>query len=124
MNVIADQIIDLTEHYNLYNRVMVESETASFLGYIKKKSDGIETYLTTLGDFERGMQIALKGGFSGLSFKYNFDEEITVDHIYLIRKKGLKIQLWTVNETDEIEQAISINPDFIQTDNLDYFISN
>ena len=124
MNVIADEIVYLTDKYNLNGHVMVESETTSFLSYLKRKSVGVETYLSTLGDFERGMQIALKGGFTGLSFKYKFDEEITEDHIYLIRKKGLKIQLWTVNEPDEIEEAIFINPDYIQTDNLAYFQSN
>lgn len=123
MNAIADEIILLTAKYNLYDYVMVESETASFLSYLKKRSKGIETYLTTLGDFERGMQIALKGGYTGISFKYKFDEEITSDHIYLIRKKGLKIQLWVVNEDDIIEEALSVNPDFIQTDNIDYFLS-
>jgi len=123
LNVIADEIVFLTEKYNLYDHVMVESETTSFLSYLQKKSNRIETYISTLGDFERGMQIALKGGYTGMSFKYMFDEEITSDHIYLIRKKGLKIQLWTVDEPDAIEEAISINPDFIQTDNLNYFIS-
>ncbi len=123
MNAMADEIIQLTEKYKLHDRVMVESETATFLNYMKKKSDGIETYLTTLGDFERGMQLALKSGYSGLSFKYKFDEEITEDHIYLIRKKGLKIQLWTVDEAESIEEALSINPDFIQTNNMNYFVN-
>ncbi len=58
-----------------------------------------------------------------IAFKYKFDEEITADHIYLIRKKGLKIQLWVVNEDDIIEEALSINPDFIQSDNIDFFLS-
>jgi len=123
MNVIADKIIELTGKYNMYDRVLAESEVASFLTYLESHSKGIETYLTTLGDFERGIQIALKGGYTGISFKYMFDEEITSDHIYLIRKKGLKIQLWTVNDAEDIQEAISINPDYIQTDNLYYFLS-
>jgi len=69
------------------------------------------------------MQIALKGGYYGIAFKYKFDEEITADQIYLIRKKGLKIQLRVVNEDDIIEEALSINPDFIQSDNIDFFLS-
>jgi glycerophosphoryl diester phosphodiesterase len=118
MNVIADGIIMLKKKYNL-NTIMVESETASFLNYIKDHSTGIECYLTTLGDFERGMLIALKRRLVGLSFAYKMDEEITLDHVKMIRRKGLKIQLWTVNDPKILEEAYSINPDFIQTDNLD-----
>lgn len=121
MNVIADEIISLTEKYNLRNHVMVESETATFLNYVKMNSSGIDCYLTAFGDFERAMLLTLEAGLTGISFKYKFNEEISSDHIKLIRKKGLKIQLWTVNSEEDLEEALSINPDFIQTDNLDYF---
>jgi len=121
MNVIADEIIELTERYNLQNHVMVESETATFLNYVKRNSLGIECYLTAFGDFERAMQLTLESGYSGISFKYKFKEEIGIEHIQLIRNKGLKIQLWTVNSEEYIDEALSINPDFIQTDNLKYF---
>ena len=118
LNDIADEIINLVDMYKI-NNVMVESETATFLSYLKKNSNGIESYLATFGDFERGMGIALQKGYSGISFKYKFNEEISSDHISLLRKKGLKIQLWTVNSEVDLLEAISINPDFIQTDDID-----
>ena len=121
MNVIGDEIIRLTKKYNLQNHVMVESETGSFLNYVKRNSTGIEYYLTSFGDFERAMQLTLEAGLTGISFHYKWIEEITAEHIQLIRKKGLKIQLWTVNSEADIDEALSINPDFIQTDNLKYF---
>lgn len=121
MNVIADEIIVLTNKYNLHNRVMVESEVATFLNRVKKNSNSIGIYLTSFGDFEAAMQHSLEGGLTGISFQYKYDEEITEEHIQLIRNKGLKIQLWTVNDPDYIEEALSINPDFIQTDNIGYF---
>jgi glycerophosphoryl diester phosphodiesterase len=121
MNVIADEIIRLTNKYKLQNRVMVESETATFLSYVQTHTDAIEMYLTTFGDFERGMGITLENGYSGLSFKYKFGDEIGIPEIQLIRRKGLKIQLWTVDSVADIKEALSINPDFIQTDNIKYF---
>jgi glycerophosphoryl diester phosphodiesterase len=121
MNVIGDEIIRLTKKYNLQHFVMVESETATFLNYVKRHSSGIDCYLTSLGDFERAMQLCLESGYTGISFKYKFKEEITAENIQLIRRKGLKIQLWTVNTEDDIHEAQSINPDYIQTDNLNYF---
>lgn len=120
LNVVAEEIISLVIKYNLYNQVIVESETGTFLDFIKKNSNNIGIYLTTLGDFERGMMLALESGYTGISFKYKFDEEITKDHIDLIHKKGLRIQLWTVNDEGNILEAISLNPDFIQTDNIDF----
>ncbi len=121
MDVIADEIIKLTKKYNLRDHVLVESETATFLDYVKKNSSGIECYLTSLGDFERAMQLTLESGYTGISFKYKFKEEINLQDIQLIRHKGLKIQLWTVDSVKDIEEALSINPDYIQTDNLEYF---
>jgi glycerophosphoryl diester phosphodiesterase len=118
MNKLAQEIIDLTAKYHLDNRVMVESEAGDFLYYVKTHSDFIETYLLTLGDFELGISRALDAGFSGISFSYKFKEPIIKEQIDLIHRKGLKIQLWTVNDPADMEEARSMNPDFIQTDNF------
>lgn len=118
MNQLAAKIIELTVKYKLENQVMVESQTGDFLYYIKKHSNFIETYLTTFGDFELGVSRALDAGFSGISFKYKFQEEITKEQIDLIHRKGLKIQLWTVNDANSMIEAKSLGVDFIQTDNF------
>jgi glycerophosphoryl diester phosphodiesterase len=118
MNKLAQKIIDLTLQYHLENNVMVESEAGDFLYYVKTHSDFIETYLVTLGDFELGVSRALDAGFSGISFQYKFKEPIVKEQVDLLHRKGLKIQLWTVNDTADLEEAKSLNPDFIQTDNL------
>jgi glycerophosphoryl diester phosphodiesterase len=116
MNKMAQEIIDLTFKYHLEGRVMVESETGDFLYYIKKHSDGIETYLTTLGDFEMGAARALEAGFSGISFQYKFKESVGKEQIDLLHRKGLKIQLWTVLDSATLVEAKSLAPDFVQTD--------
>jgi glycerophosphoryl diester phosphodiesterase len=118
MNLMAQAILDLTERYQMDDHVLVESEVGDFLYYIKKRNPRIETYLATLGDFELGISRALDAGFSGVSFHYKFDEPINKEQVDLLHRKGLKIQLWTVNDTADMEEAKSLNPDFIQTDNL------
>ena len=45
-------------------------------------------------------------------------------YIQMIRRKGLKIQLWTVDNDSDLKEAVSINPDYIQTDNIGYFNKN
>ena len=124
LNVIADQIVAAANFYQLHENILVESEVASFLNYLKKKSNNrIKCYLTTLGDFERGMLLALKADYEGLSFKYNFDEYITAEHVNLLHKKGITIQLWTLNDEEIINESLLLHPDFIITDNIDYAVN-
>jgi glycerophosphoryl diester phosphodiesterase len=123
MNVMGDEIIRLVTKYSLQNHVMVESEVATFLSYVKRHSSGIGIYLGTLGDFERGIGIALENGYDGISFQYKFDEEITADHVRMMHNKGLRIHLWTLDKEEDIVEALTLNPDFIQSDNLSYFKS-
>ena len=119
MNVSGDEVIYLTRKYNLQGRVIVESDVATFLNYIKRRSDDIFLYLVVLGDFERGMLLSLEAGYDGISFKYKFDKEVTAEHVQLIHKKGLKIMLWAVDDDqDVINEALSISPDFIQINDL------
>ncbi len=121
MLLTANEIIRLTEKYELRGHVMVESSSSFFLNYMKKNGSGIECYLLSFGNIERAIAKALENDFAGISYKYSNKDYLSADHITLLRKKGLKIQLWTVNTEEDIEEALSINPDFIQTDNLDYF---
>lgn len=116
MNEMAQTIIDLTLKYHLEHQVMVESEAGDFLYYFLKHTDKIETYLATLGDFELGVSRALADGFSGISFDYKFKEPINKELVDLMHRKGLKIQLWLVDDFADIEEAKSIGADFIQTD--------
>jgi glycerophosphoryl diester phosphodiesterase len=115
MNKMAQAIIDLTRQYHLENHVMVESETGDFLYYIRKNSNFIETYLTTLGDFELGVSRALDAKFSGVSFQFRTKETLIKEQVDLLHRKGLKIQLWLVNEVDEKQEALALGVDFIQT---------
>lgn len=111
---VGEEIVKLRNRYQL-KHVMVESETASILKYIRRNSSDIETYLTTFGDYDRGMLIALYHEFTGLSFECKANN-ISANHIKLLHLKGLKIQLWTVNDTALFNKVKNIDPDFIQTD--------
>jgi glycerophosphoryl diester phosphodiesterase len=117
MNQMAAQIILLTKKYGLEHRVMVESEAGDFLYYVKSNSNFIETYLVVLGDFELGASRALDAGFSGLSYDFN-SEKVTQEQVDLLHRKGLKIQVWTIYDSEALEKAKSVGVDFIQTDDL------
>jgi glycerophosphoryl diester phosphodiesterase len=118
MNQLAQAILDLAMKYDMENRILVESEVGDFLYYIKSRNPAIETYLAVLGDLELGVSRALGSGFDGISFHYKFEEPLTKEMVDFIHRKGLKIQLWTVNDPSDLEEARSIGADFIQTDNF------
>jgi len=122
MNELGQRILELTTLYGLENRVKVESESVEFLQYIRKQTNVIETYLLTFGDFELAVSKALYAKLSGISFKYGYGEGVSKEKIDLIHQKGLKIQLWTVNNPAEIEEALLMGPDYLQTDNVSYLM--
>lgn len=117
---LGEAIIKVTEKYSLSEHVMVESETTDLLEYIEENSDGIETYYLTYGDYIDGAEKVLKGGFTGISLKYENNKDLTTEDIFAIHNKGLKLHLWTLNDTALIIKARQMEPDFIQTDNLDF----
>lgn len=118
MNTMAKEIISLATKYHMGDRVMVESESGDFLYYVKTHSDKIQTYLVTLGDFELGVSRALDAGFSGISFQYKNDGSVTKELVDLMRRKGLRIQVWTIEAAEDMDEALKLNPDFLQTDVL------
>ncbi len=85
---------------------------------VREENSNIETYLTTLGDYELGISRALGAGFSGVSFKFKFSEVIDQEMVDLLHRKGLKIQVWTVESRSDLEEAVEMGVDFVQTDSF------
>lgn len=123
---IASEIVRLVNKYELHGRVLVESSKTAFLKEIKKKSNRIELYYLAWDNFDMGLAKALENDLDGISFQYDGREILTHEHIELVHRKGLKIQLWTVNHVPVITYVYSLKPDYIQTDSLTFYnhISN
>jgi glycerophosphoryl diester phosphodiesterase len=115
---LADNIADLIIQYEMTEYVLVECENAMFLNRVKKNSAAIPCYLATYGDFNKGMQRALKAGYEGLSFKYDSNTPPSQDMMDELHRKGLKIQFWTIDEKLEITEALKLKPDYLQTNNV------
>jgi glycerophosphoryl diester phosphodiesterase len=114
---LAIALVLLINKYDMQKYVLVECENAFFLNKVSQYSD-VDCYLTTFGDFEEGARKALKFKYKGISFRYDPDKPISKEDIQKIRNKGLKIQLWTINDKNEIAKAMLLEPDYIQTDNI------
>lgn len=111
----AEQIIKLAAKYSMSDQIMVESQTATMLEYIKEHDPKIAVYLSSWGDLSKAIQRALKSKFTGVSFKIHSTETVTSESIQLMHRKGLKIQLWTLSN-GEIENFTPMHPDFVQVD--------
>lgn len=109
-------IIELAQKYGLAKNLLFETETTSVLDYLLSKKSGAGVYLTSYGDFERAVLIALKQKYSGISFKTNIGEKLYKDKIDLLHRKGLKIIVWNLQSKDEIQFYEDILADYIQFD--------
>ncbi len=118
MNKIADEIVRLATKYKLENKVLVESATQSFLNRVRSKSAEIECYYLAFDEIDKAMALAANKGYSGISYKFKLAENLTPELFELYRKKGLKLQLWTVNSAEAIQQALLLKPDYLQTDSM------
>lgn len=112
----SEIIINLANLYGITKNVFFEIEPTTVLDYIKSKKTNVKTYVISYGHFEREMLIALKQGYSGISYKNNIGEVLTKEKIDLIHRKGLKIIVWNLNSKDEIKELKEIGVDYIQMD--------
>ncbi len=116
MRLEAEEIIRLGHKYHLNEYLLFETEIASVLKWIKEKDSSVQTYYTTFGDFERGMLQALDHGFTGISYKSFFADELNAGLISMLHKKGLRINAWNIPDNLHAQQLRDINCDFIQID--------
>lgn len=119
LRTVAQNISELAKQLGISHQVMVESTVPEFHQVIKQHNPQIQTFLCLFNMFGRGASEALSNGVDGLSMKYNDDQDLG-EQIAMFRRKGLKIQLWTVNDDNRIRAAAALKPDFIQTDHYKF----
>lgn len=113
----AQSLSDLLARYHLHAHVLVETDYVYFLDLIKNKEPKVELYLLGYQNIRERIDKALTSGYQGISYNFK-DEYLTHEEIELARQNGLKVQLWTINTEEEMELALSWNPAFIQTGNI------
>lgn len=89
---------------------------STVLNWAKSRNSNVSVYLTSLGDFEKGMLLALKHNMDGISYKSNYEVELDADKISLLHKKGIKVMVWNVPDSAYLQHLISIKADIVQFD--------
>ncbi len=116
MRAEIEEVIKLGDRYNLTSYLLIETDVVSVLDWAKAKSSSVKTYYTSFGDFEKGMLVALKHKFNGISYKSHFGDELDANKMYLLHKKGLRLMAWNIPDNVYANFLKSVNVDILQID--------
>ncbi|MDD4778739.1 MAG: glycerophosphodiester phosphodiesterase family protein [Fermentimonas sp.] len=109
---LARKVVDMVNQRNLQNRVEYISFGINLVQQVKKLAHQADVYYLN-GDMTP--QILSKMGLAGLDYHYNVllkrPEWVKEAH-----DLGLKVNTWTVNKPEVIQQMIDLKVDFITTD--------
>jgi glycerophosphoryl diester phosphodiesterase len=121
MKRMADAVFALTRKYKLMGHVIAESDAVSFLEQISELNAPVCQALIELDDLDQGISDAYKLDTRAISFKYGAEEQLTEESVSLVHNKGFGLIVWVVNEPDDIASVWAMKPDFIETDNPEFW---
>lgn len=116
MRAEVEEVIKLGEKYNLAPCLLFENDLPSVLNWAKQKNNSVKTFITSYGDYEKGMLQALKNNLDGISYKSHFKDVLDPAKINLLHKKGIRLMAWNIPDSTYIQFLKSIDVDFIQID--------
>ena len=109
---LAQKVVDMINERGLQNRVEYISFGIYFVQQVKKIAPQADIYYLS-GDLTP--QIISKMGLTGLDYNYNVILK-KPEWVKEAHNLGLKVNVWTVNNPDDIQKMIDLNVDFITTD--------
>jgi glycerophosphoryl diester phosphodiesterase len=118
LNKLIDRIIYLAKKNNVDDLIFVEANSSYFLNTIKEKSK-IKTFYLGFTEFQKNIDYAIENNYSGISQNYN-DPGVNYENIQYAKKHKLIIQLWTPNTEQDLKKVFLLNPDYIQTDHVNF----
>ncbi len=118
LTIYANAISKIIDKYDLENNVCIESQNTDFLLKLKAKNKNYRLFIYP-SSFEDGLQQALKLELNGLSVS---TEAITKEQIEIAHQHNLYVAIWNIHSKDKSKEAIKKNPDFIQTDKVEYLV--
>jgi glycerophosphoryl diester phosphodiesterase len=114
----SSSIVNTIEKYGLQECVFIENSDAGFLNLIKQKNSAIKVFLLA-EDFDSSICIAVKNNFYGLSIS---NSNISANQINIAHKKNMRVTLYGVETDKENYDAITKQPDYIQSDDINYLL--
>lgn len=114
----ANAIVKTIRDYSLEQNVFVENSDPEFLNLIKGLNSNLKLFLIT-EQYESGIKTAVQNNFYGLSAS---NALISRDQVNDAHSQNIRVTLYGVQTNRQNYAAIEKQPDFIQTDDLDYLL--
>jgi glycerophosphoryl diester phosphodiesterase len=119
LDLFATALVKHIEKYNLVSNSFIESFNGDFLRLLHAKNDKLHLFLYS-SNYHTGFELSQNLDLYGLTLDTRNINASDISHAH---EQGLRITLFnTSTERDNIE-AIEKNPDFIQTDKVDFLIN-
>lgn len=119
LNLFAETLIRHIDKYNLIDRCFVESYNLLFLKILQQKNTNIRISLYT-SEYNTAIEESKKNKLFGLTIDIN---KISSNEIKLAHQNNLFVTLFNVKNEEDNIKAIEMNPDFIQTDKVDFLVN-
>lgn len=116
---LATSLSKVFKDYRFTQKTAVEVDSKLFCTTLKsfETTKSIATYFMRYEPMSAKIKNAVLLGYDGLSCNYT-DPSVTDKTIQAAKNAGLKIMLWTPYYREELQSALALNPDYIQTDNI------
>jgi glycerophosphoryl diester phosphodiesterase len=114
LSTFAGSLIRIIDTYGLEGKVCIESQDLQFLEVLHHLKPNYKLFIYP-SSFDNGLQSAQELGISGITISHNL---ISKEQISLAHQNNLLIAIWNIQSDAENREAISKNPDYIQTDKV------
>ncbi len=111
---VAESIANFIQQNSRKKPILVESQDTSFLNYFHQLSPFSPTYFYT-SIFDDGFKALNTFNYHGLTMDL---QNINKEQIETLHAGNFKISLWNVQTVGENSDALQLNPDYIQTDEI------
>ncbi len=114
----TNAIVKTVQSHGLGQHVFIENPDPAFLNMLKSSDSDLKLFLLT-ENYESGIETAAKNQFYGLSMD---SKHISKDQVKDAHDQNIRITLFGVQNNKQNLDAIEKQPDFIQTDDLNYLL--
>ncbi|WP_317897339.1 glycerophosphodiester phosphodiesterase [Aurantibacillus circumpalustris] len=119
LNLFAESLLKLIDKYNLDSNCFIESFNTSFLEILQSKNKDLHLFVNTQ-DVETGIDISRTIHLFGLTLD---TKNVTDQDIEMAHNNNLRVALFNTQTERENIDAVLKNPDYIQTDKVDYLVN-
>jgi glycerophosphoryl diester phosphodiesterase len=114
MKKMGSEIINLARKYNLEENIIIDSNVKPLLRVIDQGSS-MKIYYRSFASLDKAARNAFDVHADGLSLDQN-RFNLSKDDIELINQKGLEVQLWTINDEDQLNDVLELKPQKVLTE--------